>query len=214
MYEQMVAELVEMIKSKRELNRDVPFLSEYENGVREGVNDTLDDTEAILSKYISIPVNEIELFAKEPKNIWGRMKFSNNNYTDSHYLQFIQELGTFDTKDNIEERKNDTAQWNENQDEHFYWIDALFSEREANHVLWRFKGSFSLLQAIAVKEEEPRLEVDNEWLVAYIEEEKAIYGEKPSASQILLNWERNKEYFLANKGKPFGLVKADNQEGE
>jgi hypothetical protein len=209
MSEQLITELIELLKRERELNKEAPFLSDFENGCKEGANNILDDVEQILSKYVDIPKHEVEQLSKEPKIIWGRMKFSNNNYTDAQYVQFIQELRNFETKENIEERKNDTAQWDESQDALSYWIDALFSEREANHLLGRFKASFSLLEATVPLGEESRLEVDSEWLQAYVEEEKAVYGEKPSASQILGSWEQNKEYFFANKGKPVGVVKAE-----
>ncbi|PLS19002.1 hypothetical protein CVD28_00955 [Bacillus sp. M6-12] len=209
MNEQMIAELIEMLKSERGLHKDAPFLSDFENGCNEGANDILDNVERILSKYVDIPKHEIEQLSKEPKNIWGRMVFSNNNYTDSQYVQFIQELSNFDTKDQIEVRKNDTSQWDEFQDSGSYWIDALFSEKEANHLMMRFKGSFLLLEE-TLNNEGDREEIDREWIRAYEEEQKAVYGERPTAYQLVFAWKQNKEYFLANKGKPFGVVKVDN----
>lgn len=40
--------LTEYIEKQRKLYRDEPFLSDYENGVNTGVNDTLDGIEQIL----------------------------------------------------------------------------------------------------------------------------------------------------------------------
>lgn len=40
--------LTEYIEKQRKLYQNEPFLSDYENGVNTGVNDTLDDIEQIL----------------------------------------------------------------------------------------------------------------------------------------------------------------------
>lgn len=51
----MEVELINLIKENRNLHKKAPYLSDYENGVNEGVNDLLDDLEGILSKYFTIP---------------------------------------------------------------------------------------------------------------------------------------------------------------
>lgn len=56
--ENMEAELINLIKENRKLHKDTPYLSDYENGVNQGVNNILDDLEGILSKYFAIPKNE------------------------------------------------------------------------------------------------------------------------------------------------------------
>ena len=48
--EELINKFTEYIKTQRNLHRDEPFLSDYENGVNTGVNDTLDDLEEILKK--------------------------------------------------------------------------------------------------------------------------------------------------------------------
>lgn len=45
--------------------------------------------------------------------------------------------------------------------------------------------------------------VDIEWAMAFISEQKILYGEVPSSAFINESWERNKEYFYSRKGKPF-----------
>lgn len=45
--------------------------------------------------------------------------------------------------------------------------------------------------------------VNKEWAVAFITEQKILYGEMPSPQYIQESWERNKVYFETRKGKPF-----------
>lgn len=51
--EELTKLLTDYVEVQRKLNKDQPFLSDYENGVREGVNDTLDDIEQIIKKVTS-----------------------------------------------------------------------------------------------------------------------------------------------------------------
>lgn len=45
--------------------------------------------------------------------------------------------------------------------------------------------------------------VDKEWALAFITEQKILYGETPSSHYIHESWERNNAYAEARKGKPF-----------
>lgn len=211
MSEKMQTELIQLINELRGLNQDRPFLSNYENGVREGTNNTVDGFVEILSKYFPVVVNEIESLSKEPKMVWGQIVFNDSEKNYAQEVQFFEELLKFDTKDNIKERKQDTERWNKFQNSRYYYgYQALFSMKEANHLYIHSNGAFALLES-DINEEGVHNEIDKEWLVAYISEEKSIYNKVPSASQISMSWEQNKGYFPQNKEKPFGVVNVNNE---
>lgn len=64
-------------------------------------------------------------------------------------------------------------------------------------------------------ETDPMDEVDSEWLVAFTEEEKAVYGETPSRERILTSWEHNKEYFYQHRHlPPLSIVQVTNSQAK
>lgn len=69
MLENLQVELMVFIQEERALHQDMPFLNEHENGEREGVNKTLDGLEKILSKYFTLPKQDLEELSQEPKSI-------------------------------------------------------------------------------------------------------------------------------------------------